>query len=251
MVNKNFFVVFILLILSIFSYFLLYKVNKTGDKFEKIVFGTNAEYPPFEYIENDKLMGFDIDLMEELGRRLDREIEIKDLPFDALIPTIQMGKLHAIVAGMTPTDERRKQVFFSEYYSQGDPLVILTLKENFVESLDDLNGKDVVVNEGFTADLYLSDIEGPRIKRLKNLADALLDLRTRRSFAFVTAYNAIKSVPGLREKYNLLIIKNTSDNYSIAVSKKYKDLFDEIEEALKEIKEDGTLDKLKAKWDII
>ncbi|MEG1701249.1 MAG: transporter substrate-binding domain-containing protein, partial [Alistipes sp.] len=84
---------------------------------EKLYVGTDAtEFPPFEYIENGEIKGFDIDLIKEIGKLLNKEVILKNIQFDGLIPALQTGKLDIIIAGMTITPEREKNINFSEPY---------------------------------------------------------------------------------------------------------------------------------------
>ncbi len=83
---------------------------------KKLIVGTNAEFSPFEYIENDYFVGFDIELMRELGKIMGYEIEFENMAFDALLPSVTGGKVDCAIAGMTVTEERKHFVSFSDYY---------------------------------------------------------------------------------------------------------------------------------------
>src|SRR5690348_11459768 len=89
----------------------------------KVIVGINSEFPPFSFKENDIFTGFDIEVIQEVLRRLKKEIVFKDMPFDALIPEIQIGNIHLIAAGMTPTEERAQRTFFTRPHLTGNPLV--------------------------------------------------------------------------------------------------------------------------------
>lgn len=78
--------------------------------------GTNAEFEPFEYLQNGEIVGFDVDLMEEIAKYMGKEIEWKNISFDGLLPALQAKKLDVIIAGMTATEERKKFVNFSQIY---------------------------------------------------------------------------------------------------------------------------------------
>src|SRR5437016_11928204 len=66
---------------------------------ETLIVGTNAEFPPFAFYQERKIVGFDITVLNEIARRLGKKVSIKDLPFDALIPEIQLNKIHLIIGG--------------------------------------------------------------------------------------------------------------------------------------------------------
>lgn len=217
---------------------------------DTITVGTNAEYPPFATIDNDAIIGFDIDIAREICDRLGKKIELVNMPFDALVPSIQLGKIQIIAAGMTATPERAQQMLFTKPYLAGDPLLIISPKNFPINSIAELNEKDVIVNDGFTADAYISELDGPVVKRLKTVGEAFLALEQKRGHAFVSAQSAVQPFfeNNDKSKFHVARIEGTDDNYSLAVAKKSPKLFNQVQEALNEMQEDGTLDDLKRKW---
>ncbi len=216
-----------------------------------LVVGTNAEYEPFSFVDNDAIVGFDIDVIKEVAQRLGKKIELKDMPFDALLPKLQFGDIQIIAAGITATPEKAKKVLFSKPHLTGDPLVIISLARNpAITSLKDLDGKEVVVNEGYTADLYMSTITGPVIKRLAAPAEALLALTSGNAYAFVAAQSTVKPYFDKygTQKFNIFPIDGAQDNYSFVISKHYPELLPLVQQALDAMEQDGTLEKIKRKW---
>lgn len=94
----------------------------------KLVMATNAEFPPYESIENDKVVGIDADMMQAVCDILGMELEIENIEFDSIIPSIQSGKADVGAAGMTVTEERQKNVLFSDSYATGKQVVIVRKK---------------------------------------------------------------------------------------------------------------------------
>jgi len=174
------------------------------------------------------------------------------MPFEALLPELQLGKVHMIAAGMTPTPERAEKILFSTTYLDGDQLVVVNLKRSApINSLDDLVGKRVVVNDGYTADFYMSAQEGPDLIRLPTPAEAILALRNGNAYAFVTAYTPIKSlVEKNSTEFSIWPIEGTKESTAFGISKEYADLVSAIDQALDEIKADGTFAKLKERWGV-
>ncbi len=221
---------------------------------EKIlIVGTESNFPPFSFKENDELVGFDIDIIKEVAKRLGRQIEFKDMSFEALIPQAQLGNIPVIAAGMTPTKEREKMVSFTEPYIKGDPLFIVTLAGKSVHNFDELKqGKKVVVNQGYTADFYMSSIEGPELIRLETPAEAFLALQQGRADAFVTARNTL--TPFFKKHdpkdYELKLLPETDESTALIVSKEYPELLAEIQAILNRMIQDGTMAALKQKWEI-
>ena len=111
---------------------------------------TSADYAPFEYIESDKsdeIIGFDVDLAKAIAGKLGYEIEVKDMDFGGLIQSLKSGQADFVLAGMTPTEKRKKNVDFSDIYYTAQHMII-SKKENGIETVEDLEGKTVGVQLG-------------------------------------------------------------------------------------------------------
>jgi polar amino acid transport system substrate-binding protein len=253
--KKNLFIVIVIISAIVGSYlFLMRKKPDTSEpvKVNVVIVGTNAEYPPFSLVSENEITGFDIDIIKEACNRLNKRYEIQDKPFDALIPEVQLGKIHVIAAGMTPTAEREKQVFFTRPYYAGDPLIIISPKSAPITSIEQLNGKNVIVNEGFTADRYMSSLNGPSIKRFPAVSEGFLALKSGRGDAFVTAQSAVQDYFTMHDKNNFEIIpvEDQMETYALVVSKKYPELFADLDKVIGDMLEDGTIATLKAKWNL-
>lgn len=216
--------------------------------------GTSSDFPPFSFMENGKHTGFDIELIEEIAKRLNYSIEIIDMPFKTILSAIQLGKIDVIAAGLTETAERKKQVLFLPPHldANADPFVILTKKDiKITQGIPDLIGKEVIVNDGYTAATYMAKFPEVHLVYLKSPSDALVALDSNRAFAFVTAKNPLNAFLANSPKakdYHLFTLENTGDTSSLAVSKNQPELYEKLKKELLELMRDGTVDKLKAKW---
>ena len=94
----------------------------------KLVMATNAAFPPYESVSGGKVVGIDADMMQAVCDVLGMELEIEDIEFDAIIPSIQSGKADVGAAGMTVTEDRQKNVLFSDTYATGKQVVIVRKK---------------------------------------------------------------------------------------------------------------------------
>ncbi len=241
------------------SAILWYRAEKkiiTATPIDTVIVGTNAEFQPFSFKEDDDITGFDIDVITEALKRLNKKMVIKDMPFDALIPEIQLGNIHVIAAGITPTPERAQRALFTKpHLASGNPLVIISLPTLPIANIDDLAGKTVVVNEGYVADSYMSEQPGIHLIRLSSAAvsDGMLALESHRADAFVTALHSIQPYFAKHDQNNFVItpIPATEETSAFAVSKHYPELRDYIQITLDRMKEDGTLDALKKKWNLV
>lgn len=216
-----------------------------------LIVGTSADFQPMSFKKENDIVGFDIDLITEIGKRLNKKIEIKDMPFEVLLPQIQLGSIHVIAAGMSATPERMLRVLFSEPYISNNPLVTVTrIGEGKVTNFDQLKGKRVIVNQGYVADIELSKMPEIQLVRLATVADALMALDAHRGDVFVTAASSIKPViEALHEaRYETHPLPGTEENTALAISKEHSELQTSINRVLNELETDGTLHTLKEKW---
>jgi len=241
-------------ILILVSFFIWRNIKKKDAKINRlthVTIGTNAEYPPFSFIKNNSINGFDIDVIKEVFKRIRKTFELQDMSWNSLIPAIQLDKIQVIAAGITAKPERANHVLFTKPYFKGDPLLIVSLSQQPpMKDIKELSGKKVIVNEGYTADFYMSKLQGPILQRLPSPAQGFLALKSGRADAYVIAKSsAMKFFEKYGQKnFHFSEIPATEETYSIAVSKKQLQLFKEIEQALMEMKEDGTIQKLLIKW---
>jgi polar amino acid transport system substrate-binding protein len=218
---------------------------------DTLIIGTTADFKPFSFRENDQFVGFDIDVVTHIAQKINKPFIIKDINFDVLIPQLQLGSIHIVAAGLTKTPEREKHAIFTNPYIVNNPLFVLTKSGTTpLTNITELQGKTVIVNQGYTADLYMSLIENITLIRLPTISDALLALQSGRADAFVTAGNTLAPIferyPS--ERFNLFMIPDTNDTISLAISPKYPELARKIQHALQEMEQDGTLIALKEKW---
>jgi arginine/lysine/histidine transporter system substrate-binding protein len=246
---------FFIFFLIIQTVLLVKRVQKKPQAYTEIttlIVGTSSDYPPFTFIKDGELMGFEIDLVEEIGGRLSTTIEFKDMAFANLIPGLMTGKIHLIAAGLTPTEERAKRVLFSTPYITDESLVIITTATHKVTSINDLRGKEVVVNEGYSADQYMTQWAGSNLIRLTCPADAFLALKSNRAFAYVDAKIAVGPFFQCynNDQFTMTPIEGTAQSIALAVSPSHSLLLAKIENVLDALQTDGTLEALKKKWGI-
>ena len=112
--------------------------------------GTEPTFAPFEFQEKDSkdFTAFDMDLIRAIGKQMGRDVEIKNMGFDALIPAINSGNIDVVASGMSITEERKKAVTFSDPYYTSGLAIIVRNDENNIKSLKDLEGKTISVQIG-------------------------------------------------------------------------------------------------------
>lgn len=215
---------------------------------EKLYVGTNAEFPPFEYLEKGEVVGFDIDLVKAIGEKIGMEVVIKDMSFDGLIPALEANKVDIIIAGMTANEERKMAVNFSTPYYTANQVIILNEDNNNIKSFDDLKGKLVGVMLGFTGDVVVSEMKDVKSKKYNASYAAIMELQNKKIDAIVldseTAFNYVKNNKGIK----LVESKGQPEEYAIAISKKNTELLEKINAAIEVLKKDGTYDALLKKY---
>lgn len=207
--------------------------------------GTNAAFPPFEWTEGTDVVGFDVNVSELIARDYGRELKVVDMSFDGLIAALQAGSIDFIAAGMTATDERRKNVDFSEPYYSSKQTIIVRADNKDVSCVSDLKGKSVGVQSGTTGEIFASEeIDKAVIKSFKTAIDAALALKNGAIDAIIIDELPAKEIVKRNSELKLVDDNFFTDEYAIAVKKGNKALLDSINNTIKTIKENGVYQKL-------
>lgn len=220
------------------------EVEKTGP----IIMGTNAEFAPFEYWEGTEIVGFDIEISEKIAEKLGRELKIEDMEFEGLIAALESGKVEFIAAGMTKTEDKAKQVDFSDAYFTSSQLITVRADETEITSGDDLVGKTIGVQLGTTGEAVSQEIEGTDVISFDSGAMALVDLANGKIDAVVLDAEPTKNYTADNAELKVIEQELTKEEYSIVVPKGNTELLNAINETLKEMKENGEYDALMAKY---
>ncbi len=229
----------------------------------KLKIATNAEFPPFESLENGEYVGFDIDLINAIAAELDMEVEFENMEFDAVLAAVTSGSSNVGLSGLTITEERKEAVdFTTPYHKVGQVLIVRADDDVFTgttkEELDaQLVGKTVAACSGYTGQLYIegeepfAKIENLTAKIYDNPTTAAEDLKNEKVDAFIlddaVAENLVKEHTSLK----VIDIALTVEEYAMAVKKGDTKLLEKLNSALKTLQESGKLDELKAKWELV
>lgn len=212
-----------------------------------LVMGTNAEFPPFEYKEGTGFAGIDVDIMKAIADKLGLKFEVEDLAFESL--TQSFGKIDVIAAGFTIKPDREETCDFSDKYFNATQTVILKA-DSTIATLDDLKGKKIGVQTGTTGKDKAEEVtDSAKVTQYNNGSLAVEALVNGQIDAVIIDKNpamaykdqhgdAVKLLEGLFEE----------EEYALAVKKGNKELLDAINQALKDIKADGTFDKIVEKY---
>lgn len=212
--------------------------------------GTDAAYAPFEYIDKDgNYAGFDIELILMIADELDMTLELQNIGWDGIIPGLMNGNYDCLISAMTITEERLKQIDFSEPYFVIKQAIVVKENNTIINGMADLTGKTIAVQNGTTGDLYASEIPGVAMKRYDNNPLAVQDLINNNADAAVmddlVAYDTIKNISGLKV---IEVDEAIEETYGIGVKKGNDDLLEKINDAIDTLKSNGQLDELIAKY---
>ncbi|MDR7811706.1 basic amino acid ABC transporter substrate-binding protein [Lacrimispora sp.] len=213
----------------------------------KLVMVTNAEFPPYEYYDKNKIVGIDVDIARAIADKMGVELDVQDMAFDSLIPAVQSGKADFTAAGMTVNEDRKKNVDFTDTYAEAAQVIIVK-EGSEIKTPDDLTGKKIGVQTGTTGDIYADDIENADVNRYNKGMEAVMALTQDKIDAVIIDREPAKVF--VKENAGLVILDEafTEEEYAIAVKKDNKELLDKINGAIKELKESGELKKIVDKY---
>lgn len=214
---------------------------------ETLVMATNAEFPPYEYWEGEKVVGIDAEIAEAIAEELGMELKIEDMAFDSIITAVTSGKADIGAAGMTVTEDRLENVNFSDTYATATQVVIVT-EDSDITSPDDLVGKKVGVQLGTTGDIYAEDIEDATIERYNKGFEAVQALMQNKIDAVIIDNQPAKVFVTENEGLKILDEAFTDEEYAIAIAKDNTELLEKVNTALANLKESGKLDEIVAKY---
>ena len=224
---------------------------------DKLIMGTNAAFPPFEFTTSQGLVGefdgIDVAIAKKIAENAGQELAVEDMEFDGLIAAVSTGKIDMAVAGMTVTEERKQNVDFSDPYFIASQVMVVAADNTDITKAEDLkNDKTVGVVLGYTGDGIVTDdlkIAEDKITRANRGLDIVQDVKNGKLDAVV-----IDSATGkaLAEKNGLKVVEDAeafeTEEYAIAVKKGNKELLEKINSTLAEMKASGEIDELAVQY---
>ena len=219
--------------------------------------GTNATFPPYEFTdENGEVAGIDAEIAAAVAEKLGMELDITDMAFESLIPALQAGTIDIVLAGMTVDPERADQVNFTDSYATGVQVVLVPENSDIapVEQEDgslavDLSGKTIGVQTGTTGDLYCTDDYGQEnVKQFDNGPLAVAALVNGQIDCVVIDQEPAKNYVAANEGLKILDTAYANEDYAAAISKDNTELLEQVNAAMQELKDDGTLQSIIDKY---
>jgi polar amino acid transport system substrate-binding protein len=220
----------------------------------KIVFGTNAEFPPFEFVTSEGVIGqfdgIDMAIAKQIAEDNGMTAEINNMEFDSLLVALENGQNDAVIAGMTVTPERAEAVDFSTPYYTATQVMIVP-ENSDIKSATDMKGKEIRVIQGYTGEVAVKELgEEYKYQSFKKGSEAILELVNGKCDVVVidsaTAQKYISDNEGLK-----IVEDNETfgeEQYAIAVKKGNTELLDKVNASIEKMLADGTISELSAQY---
>lgn len=223
-----------------------------GAQAETLKVGTEATYAPFEFMDdNAKAIGYDIDIINAIGKIQGFDVEVINMPFDGLIPALMTEQIKASIAAITITPERLKRVDFTNgYYKSGLSLLIREETQDKYKSANDLKGQRLCAQIGTTGAMTAEKLSPGNVAAFNTEPEAFIELKAKGCEAVVNDrpvnlyYLASNKSEGVVELQDIL----SAEEYGIAVKKGDTKTLNLLNEGLEKLKASGELAKIHQKW---
>ncbi|WP_377891472.1 transporter substrate-binding domain-containing protein [Alkalihalobacillus sp. R86527] len=221
-----------------------------SDSKETLLIGTEATYPPFSYRDDsNEITGYDVEVAREVAQRIGMKAEFKAIEWKGLLSSLETERIDMVANQVTITDDRKEKFAFTDPYTISGGQVIVHKDNADIKSIDDLEGKTVGTTQGSNYQKAAKDA-GAETKIYKGANQALTDLSNQRGidaamndrlFILTELPKTEFNVKGVGEPFN-------KTEMAFALPKGKEDLVKKINDAMNEMKEDGTLEELSAKY---
>lgn len=215
---------------------------------DKLIIGTDATYPPFEYVdEKGQMSGVDIEIGKEIGKALGKEVEFRNINFDGLQAALQTNAVDLVISSVSVTPERLKAVDFSEPYVKNG-LAVLAAKDAPVTKAVDLHtpGRKIVVRLGTTGESWAREnLKGAEIKALDNDTSCVMEVVNANVDAWIYDQISIMNHHAEHtEKTRALLTPLREEVWAVAIPKGKDELKAKVNEVLARMQGDGSFTAL-------
>ena len=228
--------------------------QKKEEAGEKLVFGTNAEFPPFEFVTTDGVIGeydgIDMAIADKIAKDNGMTAEISNIEFDSLLISLENDQDDAVIAGMTVTEERKEKVDFSTPYYQATQVMIVK-DDSTIAKAGDMADKRIAVIQGYTGETCVTEM-GYKYTSFKKGTDAIMELVNGK--ADVVVIDSATAGKYVSDNEGLKIVEDAeafaSEEYAIAVKKGNTELLDKINASIEKLLAEGTVAELSDKYSV-
>lgn len=221
----------------------LSKVQKKGE----MTVATSPDFPPFESLENNEIVGIEVDIMNLIGKELGVKVVFKQMDFDSVLPGIQAGKFDIGMSGITVTEERQKNADFTNPYFMASQAIVVT-PDSPITCKADLTGKKISVQTGTTAEEYCMSC-GYEVQAYVANNDAAAALSSGKVDAWVVD-NEVAVALAAQQGLKVLDEAMTQEPYAFAFAKGSDTLVKAFNDALTKLIGDGTVQGIFDKYGV-
>lgn len=224
----------------------------------KIMVGTEAAFPPFEYVEDGKIIGYGADILAEISKSLNLPVEQMDVPFTGILTSLENKKFDVIATSLSVTPERKEKFGMTTPIADFTQVLVKLKSNEEIKDLQDIDGKIIGCPAGTTAEQEMLDYseklkaegkKGLQIKSYQANTDTFIDLKNGRvDLIFLVLPMANMLVKEEPETYEILTTFGAKSYMSWAVRKEDKELLQVINDEIIKLKKSGKLQQLQEKW---
>ena len=214
--------------------------------------GSDTAFAPFEFQDEKtkEYVGFDMDLIQAVGKQMGTEVKVQGMNFDGLIPALESGNIDMVISAMTITDDRKKKVNFSRPYYRSGLSIMVRSDNTTLQEFKDLEGKRIAVQIGTTGATEARKIKDAKIREFNNAPEAFLELKAGGVDAVVNDLPVNEYYIAKAGGKDAKIVGKplNSEDYGIATAKKNTELVAAVDKALDELRKNGEYEKIYVKW---
>lgn len=219
-----------------------------GKNKNEIIMVTEAGFAPYEYYENGEIVGVDVAIAKEIAKELGKKLVVKNVDFDSIVSELKSGKSDFAAAGMSITEERKKQVDFTIEYVTSNQVVVVK-KDSSLNDITQLDGKRIAVQQGTVGDSYVTDnYKNSEINRQKKFLVAAEAVKNNKADCIVMdqipAQQLVNQNPELKILDGILF----KDSYGMAVKKGNTELLDTMNTVLQRLIDEGKIEEYIIKY---
>ncbi|MBW4513861.1 MAG: transporter substrate-binding domain-containing protein [Timaviella obliquedivisa GSE-PSE-MK23-08B] len=243
------------LLTALFSMLLTLSVvtacNSSSTNSNALIMATSADYPPYEFIDSssgkEEIIGFDVDIAKYIAEKNGKTLQINNIDFNGLIPALQAKRADLVMAGMTPTEERKKSVDFSEIYYEAKNTIVAK-KGAGLATADNLKGKKVGVQLGSIQQGIAEKMPGITMQPLNKINEMVQEIKAGRIEAAIIEDTVAKGYIAANPDLEFNVLPNEEAAGSAIAFPKGSPLPAQFNPVLQEMKSSGKLEELVNKW---
>ncbi|NJR63249.1 MAG: transporter substrate-binding domain-containing protein [Cyanobacteria bacterium CRU_2_1] len=217
-----------------------------------LTMATSADYPPYEFVDStsgqEQIAGFDVDIANYITEKLGYELTIQNIDFSGLIPALQSKRADFVMAGMTPTEERKQNADFSTIYYEAKNTIV-SKQNSGLTSVESLSGKKVAVQLGSTQEQSAKEqVVGATVIPLNRINEMIQELKAGRVDALIVEDTVAKGYTESNPDLEFNTIPSVGETGSAIAFPKGSPLVTEFNPVLEEMKSSGKIEELVTKW---